>query len=176
MPIRPRAAGAVSALFYAHFSVLVWALLSARPCLAATPLRVGEAAVRLNPAGLPCFTITEAEERRSGPPQFQSISVSDVATGVKGAMWIMAMPSSRTFPVSYRMCIPYAGRLPVLPQTPAGELDPGRVYEVSIQMRKPLTASAPRSYRAFFCLRSPKAAARLQLLAPDPKGRVACAP
>lgn len=172
MPTCPPALGAVFALF----CVVLCLVCSAPPCLAATPVRVGEAAVRLNPAGLPCFTITEAEERRNGTPAFQSISVSDVATGVKGAMWTMAMPSARTFPVSYRMCIPYAGRLPVLPQTPAGELDPGRVYEVSIQMRKPLTPAAPRSYRAYFCLRSPRAAARLQLLAPDPKGRLACLP
>ena len=141
-------------------------------CAAAAPRAVGEAAVRLNAAGLPCFTISEEAERRDGAPDFQSISVSDVATGVKGAMWAMSMPGSRTFPVSYRMCIPYAGRLPVLPQTPAGALDNGKVYEVSIQVRKPLTAAAPRAYRALFCLRAQ--GARLLLVAPDAKGRAGC--
>jgi hypothetical protein len=50
------------------------------------------------------------------------------------------------------MCIPYAGRVPVLPQTPAAPLAPGTVYEVAINARSSRLSAAPRDYRARFCL------------------------
>lgn len=119
---------------------------------AAGAVRVGELEVREGKAGVPCFTIPEAEERRGGAPDFQSISVLDAGAAAKVPLWSMAMPKAHTFAVSFRMCIPYAGRLPVLPQTPAAPLQPGRPYEVSIEVRTPQQAGAPHSYRARFCL------------------------
>ena len=145
---------------------------------AAGAARVGELEVREGNAGVPCFTIPEAEERRAGAPDFQAISV--VETGAKTPLWSMVMPKARTFPVSFRMCIPYAGRLPVLPQTPAAALQPGRPYDVTIEVRAPQQAGAPRNYRARFCLVSQgKGAPRVRNLGAgslDPKLRRACAP
>jgi hypothetical protein len=115
--------------------------------------RTGQAHVQEqqgNP-GTPCFTITQAEEERSGAPNFASVKVIDVH-GSSRVMWTMAMPAERTFPVSYRMCIPYAGRLPVLPQTKALALREGRLYEVIIVSRKGKPKQAAPSYRARFCL------------------------
>jgi hypothetical protein len=114
--------------------------------------RVGELEVRMASAGTPCFTISEPQERRSGAPEFQSISVVQSWPGAKVVMWTMAMPGARTFPLSFRMCIPYGGRVPVLPQTPAAALVAGRPYEVTIAVRAPPTGEAPHSYRARFCL------------------------
>ena len=142
---------------------------------AAGAVRTGELEVRQGNAGVPCFTITEAEERRAGAPDFQSISVFDAATGAKTPMWSMAMSKVRTFPVSVRMCIPYAGRLPVLPQTPAAALMAGRPYEVTIEARAPQAAGAPRSYRGRFCLvGQEQGPPRVRNL--DPKARAACTP
>ena len=115
-----------------------------------TAARVGELLVREGNAGLPCFTISEEEEKRGGAPDFQSIAVSE--SGAKTALWKMAMPAPRTFPVTFRMCIPYAGRSPVLPQTPAMPLEAGKVYEVAISARGQRSQSAPRDYRGRFCL------------------------
>ena len=129
--------------------VIVVAMVRPGLCDAA---RVGQLEVKSGTGGAPCFTISEAEEMRGGAPDFQSITVSDAAGGAKAIMWNMAMPGQRTFPVSFRMCVPYAGRLPVLPQTPAAVLQPGRVYEVAIETRKPVGAGAARSYRARFCV------------------------
>ncbi|MES2318810.1 MAG: hypothetical protein V4631_15120 [Pseudomonadota bacterium] len=117
---------------------------------AAGAVRIGELVVREGNAGVPCFTIPEAEERRGGAPDFQSISVGEA--GARTALWSMTMPKARTFPVSFRMCIPYAGRLPVLPQTAAATLQPDRPYDVTIEVRAPRQAGGPRSYRARFCL------------------------
>lgn len=134
---------------------------------------VGELVVRKGNGGVPCFTVSEAEEKRGGAPSFESIAVSDAAG--KAAMWTMAMPRQRTFPVTFRMCVPYGGRLPVLPQMPAGELQAGRVYEVAIQARGPFAAAAPRSYRAHFCLlKSGDGALALKTLVPDSRQRYAC--
>lgn len=124
--------------------------------LAAAPvartLRAGELEVRQGHGGVPCFTISQAQERRGGAPQFQSISVADSGAGARAVMWRMTLPAARTFPVSFRMCIPYAGRLPVLPQTAAAALLPGRPYEVTIEALPDPAAQAPRVYRTRFCL------------------------
>lgn len=127
--------------------LFVLAMASAGECAAA---HAGELLVKQGNGGVPCFTIAEAEEARGGAPDFKAITVSEV--GAKGAMWKMAMPGQRTFPVTFRMCIPYAGRLPVLPQTPAAPLQPGKVYEVAIDMRPARPAAGQRDYRARFCL------------------------
>jgi hypothetical protein len=142
--------------------------------------RIGELEVREGKAGVPCFTIPEAEERRSGAPDFQAINVLEAGTGAKTPLWSMAMPKARTFPVSFRMCIPYAGRLPVLPQTPAAPLQAGRPYDVTIEVRAPQQAGAPRNYRARFCLVAlDKGELHVRNLGAgnaDPKSRRACGP
>lgn len=124
--------------------------LAAAPAVGA--VRSGELEVREGKAGVPCFTISETEERRGGAPDFHAISVAETGAGARNVMWTMSMPKARTFPVTFRMCIPYAGRLPVLPQTPAAALQPGRPYEVTIEVRARQQANAPRYYRARFCL------------------------
>jgi hypothetical protein len=137
-------------------------LAGAGECAAA---RVGELLVKEGKGGTPCFTISEAEEARGGTPDFQAITVSEV--GGKAVLWQMAMPALRTFPVTVRMCIPYAGRLPVLPQTPAVPLAPGTLYEVSIKAR------AARDYRARFCLVQADGALRVRNIALSAR-RAAC--
>jgi hypothetical protein len=122
-------------------------LAGSGPCGAA---RVGELLVKEGKGGMPCFTIPEAEEARSGTPDFHSIMVNEL--GGRAAVWRMEMPAQRTFPVTVRMCIPYAGRVPVLPQTPAAPLVPGTIYEVAINARSARPQAAPRDYRARFCL------------------------
>ena len=79
----------------------------------------------------------------------------------------MSMPPTRTFPVMFSMCIPYAGRVQSLPQTKAAMLEVGKVYEVVIDVKsgngRATTATAttttttkppsqPRDYSARFCL------------------------
>jgi hypothetical protein len=153
--------------------LLVWT--AGRACAAP---RVGELEVREGKGGVPCFTISEAEERRGGVPDFQSISVADAGAGGK-AMWNMAMTAARTFGVSFRMCIPYAGRLTVLPQTPAAPLQPGQPYDVTIEARAPQRGS-PRHYHARFCLSAQASGhPRLRVMATGAapgKARAACPP
>lgn len=111
--------------------------------------RVGEAAVRVTPNGAPCFTIAEREEQRGGTPNFHSVTVLD---GGGRVAWTMTMPSERTFPVTYSMCIPYAGRVQALPQTPAARLEPDQPYRVRIEARRAKGAARPGAYEARFCL------------------------
>jgi len=127
--------------------ILLLTVLLVPPAHAAR--RIGEAEVRAGANGAPCFTISEREEQRSGAPDFQAITVSD--PGGK-PMWKMAMPRERTFPVTYSMCIPYAGRVQALPQTPAVALETGRLYQVLIEARKAKSTSSPLRYLARFCL------------------------
>lgn len=126
-------------------------LLSASSCaFGAAAGRIGEAEVRQGASGAPCFTISEREERRGGTPDFDAVTVSE-SGGRRAVLWKMAMPPSRTFPVTFSMCIPYAGRVPALPQTPAARLESGRVYQVRIEARAARGSAAP-AYEARFCL------------------------
>lgn len=126
---------------------LLLILLLAPAALAAR--RVGEAQVRERTSGVPCFTISQREERRGGVPDFASVTVSD-AGGKR--MWHMAMPRARTFPVMHSMCIPYGGRVQALPQTPAAELEPDKVYLVQIDARPGRKTAMPLRYQAWFCM------------------------
>jgi hypothetical protein len=145
--------------------------LGAMPVEAGVVERVGVLEVRNGHGGVPCFSIPREEEERGGAPNFHAITVS-AADQPRASAWSMAMPPHRTFPISFLVCIPYAGRLPVLPQTPAAALLPGKVYEVAIEARGPLAIGAPRSYRGRFCLDR-----RAPLVRPpeaDVKGRLFC--
>ena len=131
--------------------------------------RIGEAQVRTDGNGLPCFTIAEREEQRSGTPDFQAITVS----AGERVLWHMAMPRERTFPVAASMCIPYGGRVPALPQTAAAALDVGKVYAVQLDMRPGNSAAMPLRYQTQFCLQ--RAAAGPYPLLPV-TGIVKCSP
>ena len=124
--------------------------------------RVGEAQVRTDGNGLPCFTISEREEQRSGTPDFQSITVS----AGERILWYMAMPRERTFPLSFSMCIPYGGRVPALPQTPSAALDEGRVYAVQLDTRPGNNTATLARYQTQFCLKAPATGSAL----PPPVG------
>lgn len=125
------------------------ACLTVLPAQAAR--RIGEAEVRAGANGVPCFTISQREAERGGTPDFASITVTAIGPHT-GPMWRMAMPRERTFPVSPGMCIPYAGRIPALPQTPAAPLESGKVYTVHIDARPGKSPSLPLRYQGRFCL------------------------
>lgn len=107
---------------------------------------VGEAQVRIDANGQPCFTISEREEQRSGTPDFQAITVR----AGERILWRMAMPPERTFALSAGMCIPYGGRVPALPQTPAAALADGGLYTVQVEVRPGANARMPLRYEARF--------------------------
>lgn len=132
------------------FLSLILSLPAALAHAAAAP-RAGEAQVRESSGGLPCFTITEREERLGGAPNFQAITVYDASARPRAKMWTMAMPPDRTFPVLFSMCIPYGGRVQALPQTKSAALQAGRAYEVWIDVRGG-APNQPRGYGARFCL------------------------
>ncbi|MDQ2990377.1 MAG: hypothetical protein M3R60_14870 [Pseudomonadota bacterium] len=122
-------------------------------CGGAAPApRTGDAEVRESANGLPCFTISEREERRNGAPNFDTITVYDPSSKPRAKMWTMSMPPSRTFPVLFSMCVPYGGRVQSLPQTAAVALETGKVYEVLIDVRAGDAPNQPRGYGARFCL------------------------
>lgn len=110
--------------------------------------RIGDAQVRMDANGQPCFTISEREEKRSGTPDFEAITVSE---GTR-VLWHMAMPPDRTFPVSFSMCIPYGGRVTALPQTPALDLGEGKMYLVQLEARPGKNPATPLRYQVQFCL------------------------
>jgi hypothetical protein len=108
------------------------------------------ATVRADSNGRPCFTVDAVAEERDGTAQFRSVTVTDVAVGT--VVWRMALPSGRSFALTRSICIPYAGRVNALPQTPAATLVTGRIYQVVLAVRNWERPKAPRVYIAHFCL------------------------
>jgi hypothetical protein len=131
--------------------LLTAACACAAPAPAPAP-RTGEAEVRESGSGLPCFTISEREERKNGAPNFEAVTVYDPSSKPRVKMWMMSMPPNRTFPVLFSMCVPYGGRVQSLPQSVATVLETGKVYEVYIDVRAGETPNQPRTYGARFCL------------------------
>ena len=109
--------------------------------------RVGEAEVREGPGGGPCFGIAPRAEE-FGTPHFGAIVVTDGGHPV----WKMALPKERTFALAAGTCVPYGGRSPALPRTPAAPLAPGRVYLLRIDARPSGHGHAAAAYEARFCL------------------------
>lgn len=133
--------------------IIPFILLASASCASAAPApRTGEAEVREASSGLPCFTISEREERRSGAPYFDAVTVYDPSAKPRAKMWRMSMPAGRTFPVLFSMCIPYGGRVQSLPQSVANVLEPGKVYEVAIDVKPGNEPGLPLAYAARFCL------------------------
>jgi hypothetical protein len=114
---------------------------------AAAIARTGAAEVREGPRGGPCFTISAKEESK-GPPDFQSVTVSDG----QRLLWKMSMPPERTFSLSFSMCVPYGGQVASLPHTPAAKLQTGQVYSLHIEARPGKVRGAAQAYDARFCL------------------------
>ncbi|MFC5510484.1 hypothetical protein ACFPOU_04985 [Massilia jejuensis] len=126
--------------------------------------RVGEAQVRTGKGNLPCFTIGDREESRGASPDFQSVTV----TAGERILWRMAMPRERTFALSASMCIPYGGRVPALPQTPAAALASGIIYAVQLDTRSGKSATEPVRYVTRFCLaRRSNGAMRVRQIDPN---------
>ena len=117
------------------------------------PARGAAAHVRAGVNGEPCFTVDAASERQDGTAQFRGLTVADTIT--HATMWQMTLPSGRTFAMTHTICIPYAGRVAALPQTPADELLAGRAYQVTLAVRNWDHPAAPRAYTATFCLVGP---------------------
>lgn len=155
------------------FLTLCLACLILLPAQAAR--RVGEAAVRAGANGVPCFTISQREEGRGGAPDFAAITVT--ANQERAPVWRMAMPPQRTFPVAFSMCVPYGGRVPALPQTPAAVLQEGELYTVVIDTRPGKSAARPLRYQIRFCVsRSPAGLVVHQVGADRRGGRDLCVP
>ena len=127
------------------------ALALTLPPTAGALARIGAAEVREGPRGGPCFTISPREER-AGMPNFHSVTVSDG----QRLLWKMTMPSDRTFPLSFSMCVPYGGQVASLPRTQAAELEAGKVYYLRIEARAGKVRGAAQAYEARFCLAKQK--------------------
>jgi len=118
--------------------------------LVAGPAQGASATVRAGSNGEPCFSVDAQAERADGVAQFRAVTVVEPATG--RLMWQMALPGDRSFALTHAICIPYAGRVPALPQTPAVALVAGRVYRVELAVHNAGNPKAPTAYTVDFCL------------------------
>lgn len=113
--------------------------------------RLGEAAVK-DKNGVPCFTITEKEQRQTGVPLLGSLIVSDEAKPAYTIWSFMLHPSVPSQPIPASDCILY-GHAP--PESDAKKVEPlqtGRLYDVFLNARPVDTTDPTFGYDAKFCL------------------------
>jgi len=123
----------------------VMLLLFLLPALAVSE-RGPRAHVRTGANGVPCFTVDAAADSDS-TAQFRAVTVIDAMT--RATMWQMALPGGRSFALVPTVCVPYAGRVAALPQTPAAALVAGRTYRVALEMHN---GDVRQTVTADFCV------------------------
>jgi len=116
---------------------------------------MGDAEVR-DDNGIPCFTITKDEEKRSGIPALGAIAVDDTTTKPSNHIWSFSFkPFGKTRPIASSGCIRY-GETPDGAETEkvAEHLQVGRIYEVFLNASSPDPHDPTFGYNAKFCLLS----------------------
>lgn len=105
--------------------------------------------------GVPCFTISLAEERRNGQPLLGALSVADLTDKPATGMWSFLMTGGEKIPLSSKSCLLY-GDLPKNAQAvegmPAPELQAGRVYSIFLNGRPNDPSDPTYGYMGKFCI------------------------
>lgn len=105
--------------------------------------------------GVPCFTISLAEERRNGQPLLGALSVADLTDKPATGVWSFLMTGGEKMPLSSKSCLLY-GDLPKSAQAvegmPAPELQAGRVYSIFLNGRPNDPSDPSYGYRGKFCI------------------------
>ena len=114
---------------------------------------MGDAAVK-DENGVPCFTITEKEQRRAGVPLLGSLIVNEETNEQRRDIWLFGLnPPGRTQPMPASACILYGQAPPGAEVTKAAEpLQTGRLYGVFLHARPVDTTDPTFGYDAKFCL------------------------
>lgn len=131
-------------------SVLLWSISLDAPARS----RIADAEV-MSVDGLPCFTISRAEESRNGQPLLGALSISDLSGKPARDIWSFFMTGGRKIPLSSKSCLRY-GELPEGATTAAGmpapELHTGRVYSIFLNGRPNDPSDPTYGYRGKFCI------------------------
>ena len=131
-------------------SVLLWSISLDAPARS----RIADAEV-MSVDGLPCFTISRAEESRNGQPLLGALSISDLSGKPARDIWSFFMTGGRKIPLSSKSCLRY-GKLPEGAKTAAGmpapELQSGRVYSIFLNGRPNDPSDPTYGYRGKFCI------------------------
>ncbi|WP_343606821.1 hypothetical protein [Roseateles sp.] len=133
-------------------ATLALALCAALGTACATS-RVGDAEVRLQ-EGQPCFTISAKEAARGPTIRLQAVMVSDVSVSPVAEVWSVLLDAQRLETMSSASCFAY-GQAPdgaSARPAPAPMLQPGRVYQVYLNIRSSDRSDPTRGYLAKFCL------------------------
>lgn len=146
-------------------AVLLAAALAGSACATS---RVGEAEVRLV-QGQPCFGVTADEARHAGALNVHAVELWDVSASSARRVWeSSAEDEARTRTLQDRQCIRLDERPAGYRTSAAVQLEPARVYEVTMNLVPVRGRRTRHGYTARFCLQvAGGGAARLVALAPN---------
>lgn len=102
--------------------------------------------------GMPCFTISNREERRNGTPMLGALMVYDISIKPPVEVWSFILPGATTLPMHAKTCYLY-GQVPTgAESTAATMLKTDRMYCVFLNGRPDDPSDSTRGYRGKFCL------------------------
>lgn len=102
--------------------------------------------------GLPCFTISEKEERRNGQPYLGALIVSDLTDKPVSEVWGFLMTGGKKVLLTSKSCLLYGNLPPGAYGLPAPALKTGHVYEVFLNGRPKDGSDPTYGYAGKFCV------------------------
>ena len=113
--------------------------------------RMAEAKVH-SEDGIPCFSVSEKEEKRNGTPRLYALVLSDVSTKPATKVWSFIMPVGASIPVTADHCILYGVAPAGAEAIQAPQLIFGHMYDVFLNGRPEDRADPTRGYVGKFCM------------------------
>ena len=102
--------------------------------------------------GMPCFTISNREERRNGTPMLGALMVYDISIKPPVEVWSFILPGATTLPMHAKTCYLY-GQVPAgAESTAATMLKTDRMYSVFLNGRPDDPSDSTYGYKGKFCL------------------------
>ncbi len=114
--------------------------------------RMGTVEIKLLVSGKPCFSLPAKDVKRDPAARVGALAVTDLSQSSATEVWRMAYAPMQGAPVSAMGCIAYGETPDTATSGPAGPLQEGRPYSVSIRVRPSEGNDPTFGYSATFCV------------------------
>ncbi len=134
----------------------------------------GDVEIKLLATGQPCFSLSAKDQKRDPNARLGALAVTDLSLQSPKEVWRMTYPPMQGAPVSTLStvgCIVYGVPAESATAAPAGELQDGRPYSVSIRVRPSDPNDPIFGYSTTFCVLGQGAERRIALIGSADKFR-----
>lgn len=113
---------------------------------------MGTVEIKLLANGQPCFSLPAKDVKRDPAARVGALAVTDLSQSSPTEVWRMAYAPMQGAPLSAVGCFAYGDTPETATSAPAGALQEGRPYSISIRVRPSERNDPTFGYSATFCL------------------------